>query len=88
VSGGDLGAIVVVVDTDDNAYYEHRNLGSTAMCQAFADGMAAAWKISHGYANCWRPFVLGVDWQREEWEALGSPGADKIAAAIEARGAT
>ncbi len=70
---------VIIVDTMDKSYHSHRVFASSAEARAFADGMEAAWKISHGYYNCWRPFVLDDADQRKEWENMGSPGKDRIA---------
>ncbi len=75
-----LDMIVVIVDTDDGTYYEHHDVGTVAECIAFVEGMEAAWKISHGTSNCWQGFALGIARQREEWEAMGSPGRDKVTA--------
>lgn len=69
---------VVVVDTDDSTYDSHHEFDSQVEAIAFSDGMRAAWKISHGPANCWSPFVLSLDHERLEWEEMGSPGHDRF----------
>lgn len=73
-----LAGVVVIVDVDARAYHSHHVLGSLGTCYAFTEGMYAAWEISHGPANCWRPFVLGDCEQRTEWVEMGSPGLDLV----------
>lgn len=73
-----LYTVVVIVNADNGTYYEHHFVASFASAYAFADGMIAAWKISHGPSNCWRPLVLVAPDDRAEWEAMGSPGLDEI----------
>lgn len=70
--------IVIIVDTDRKEYYDHHIFDTVSEASSFAEGMEAAWKISHGYANCWRPYVLDFPHDFQEWEEMGSPGKTEI----------
>mgnify|MGYP000753499762 CR=1 FL=1 len=69
---------VIIVDTDEKEYYNHHVFETVPEAYAFAEGMKAAWKISHGYSNCWHPYVLNDPFDFQEWEWMGSPGKEKV----------
>lgn len=74
----DENVVVIIIDTDNNTYYSHHIFTTFAAAHAFAEGMIAAWKISHGQFNCWHPFVLTACFDYEEWKSIGSPGKEKV----------
>jgi len=71
-------SIVVIIDTDNKTYYSHRVCEDKSQASAYAEGMAAAWEISHGYCNCWQPYVLDNPEDFQEWKDMGFPGKDKL----------
>lgn len=70
--------IVVIIDSDSNEYHSHHLFETSSCAYAFADGIEAAWKISHGVSN-WTPYALCNKFDFEEWERLGSPGKEEMA---------
>ena len=70
--------VVIILDTDQKKYYNHHVFETLPQARAFAEGMTAAWEISHGYYNCWQPYVLDDEKDFQEWEWMGSPGKEKV----------
>lgn len=75
--------IVIVIDIDNNTYYNHFIFGTLDEAGAFADGMMEAWKISHGHFNCWKPYILSHSYDFQEWKEMKFPGKEKIESYLE-----
>lgn len=72
--------VIVYIDTDGlyKAYDSHRVFESLPEALSYKEGMEAAWKINRGSYDCWRPFVLSLRHDYEEWKEMGCPGKEII----------